>query len=116
MRQYLAQRRAEEGRTEPERRRALGYETALKRMATHVCPGCERPIPGGAASTSNFCVYCGLRLFDTCNACGTRKNAFYQFCPACGVVTEANENASPLDEERAGARATSATTTADRTR
>jgi hypothetical protein len=91
MRQYLAQRRAEEQRTEPERRRTLGYETALKRMATHVCPGCERPIPGGAASTNNFCVYCGLRLFDSCGACGTRKNAFYQYCPTCGVVTESNE-------------------------
>ena len=103
MRQYLAQRRVEEGRTEPERRRTLGYETALKRMATNVCPGCERPIAGGAASPSNFCVFCGLHLFDSCTACGTRKNAFYQFCPSCGVTTEANENGSPLDEQKTGA-------------
>ena len=91
MRKYLAERRVVEQQTESERRRALGYETALKRMATHVCPGCERPITGGPATPSNFCVYCGLTLFDTCSACSTRKNAFFQFCPTCGVTTGANE-------------------------
>lgn len=91
MRKYLAQRRLEEQRTEPERRRTLGYETALKRMATHVCPGCERPIAGAPANPSNFCVFCGLKLYDDCAACGAHKNAFFQYCPKCGVGTEANE-------------------------
>ena len=102
MRKYLAERRAEEQQTEPERRRALGYETALKRMATHVCAGCERRIAGGAASPSNFCVFCGLKLYDNCGNCGTRKNAFFQYCPTCGVTTEANEvtDASPATAEQ----------------
>ncbi|HYW30045.1 MAG TPA: zinc ribbon domain-containing protein [Gemmatimonas sp.] len=90
MKKYLARRRVVEQQSESERRRGMGYETALKRMATHVCPACERPMAGGAASAGNFCVFCGLKLFDECGNCGTRKNAFFQFCPTCGVGTEAN--------------------------
>jgi predicted RNA-binding Zn-ribbon protein involved in translation (DUF1610 family) len=93
MRRYLATRRAEEARTEQERRRALGPETALKRMAAHMCPSCERPIAGAPANPSNFCVHCGLKLFDDCGSCGTHKNAFFPYCPKCGVVTEAAEPA-----------------------
>jgi len=94
MQRYLAERKVTERQDESERRRALGFEIALKRMATNVCPGCERPIAGGAASPSSFCVYCGLRLFDSCNGCGTRKNAFFQFCPTCGIGTDARESAT----------------------
>ena len=98
MRKYLAQRRAEERQTEPERRRALGYETALKRMSTHVCAGCERPIAGAPANPSNFCVFCGLKLYDDCASCAAHKNAFYQYCPKCGVTTDANETSPDVAE------------------
>jgi hypothetical protein len=26
-----------------------------------------------------------MRLYDDCRACGTHKNAFYPYCPTCGV-------------------------------
>jgi hypothetical protein len=26
-----------------------------------------------------------MTLFDECGSCHTRKNAFFHFCPACGV-------------------------------
>ena len=87
MRRYLARRAAEEQRSESERRRALDYEAGIKQVTAGVCPGCERPIAqqnGGAPV--NFCVHCGMTLFDTCQACGARKNAFFLFCPACGVA------------------------------
>ena len=87
MRRYVARRAEVERQTEAERRRALGYEEAIKRVTADVCPGCERAItniPGGAPT--NFCVHCGMTLFDTCGACGTRKNAFYHYCPACGAA------------------------------
>jgi hypothetical protein len=90
MKRHLAKRREVELQTESERRHALGFEIALRRMGSNVCPGCERPIAGAPGNPSSFCVYCGLGLYDTCGACGTRKNAFFQYCPSCGVTTAAN--------------------------
>lgn len=85
MRRYLAQRQQVEQQSEAERRRGMSYEQALKRLDGGVCPGCERAAAKGPQGLSNFCVHCGLRLFDTCGACGIRKNAFYPYCPDCGV-------------------------------
>ncbi len=95
MKRYIAQRKDVEQQTETERRRALGFETALERMKNNVCPACERPIAGAPGSPSSFCVYCGLHLYDDCKSCGVHKNAFYQFCPTCGVTTEAREQGTP---------------------
>lgn len=93
MRRYLATRQVVEQQSASERQRTLGYEEAIRKMSVGVCPGCERPIAGGVQTPSNFCVHCGISLFDNCAACGTRKNAFFQYCPTCGVTTEAKANA-----------------------
>lgn len=94
MRRYLAKRQVVEQQSAVERQRTLGYEEAIKKMSAGVCPGCERPIAGGLQSPSNFCVHCGLNLFDNCGTCTTRKNAFFQYCPSCGVTTAARANAT----------------------
>lgn len=91
MRQYVAKRQVVQQQTETERRQSLGYEEALRKMSANICPGCERAIVGGAGSTANFCVHCGMKLFDKCPACDTRKNAFFQFCPTCGVPGESHD-------------------------
>jgi hypothetical protein len=88
MRRYLARRAEVEAQSEPERRRRLGYEEAIKRLGAGVCPGCERPVgapatpgvPAGPAAAS-YCVHCGMHLYDECRACATRKNAFYPLLP-----------------------------------
>jgi hypothetical protein len=92
MQRYVARRAEVERQSESERRRGLGYEEAIRRIGTGVCPGCERAIatgPGG--SSANFCVHCGMTLFDSCGACSGRKNAFFQYCPSCGVPANGAE-------------------------
>ena len=85
MRRYVARRQEVEQQSDAERRRAMPYEAAIKRIDGGVCPGCERAVNKGPQGYVNFCVHCGLRLFDSCGACGVRKNAFFPYCPDCGV-------------------------------
>jgi hypothetical protein len=89
MQAYLARRAEDEQRNEAERRQSLRSEDALKRMALNVCPGCERPLAAekdnGSGKPTNFCVHCGMKLYDSCAGCGSRTNAFFTFCAVCGT-------------------------------
>jgi hypothetical protein len=90
MRRYMARRAEVERQSETERRRALGYEEGIKRVTNGVCPGCERAVAAPTGPNPvNFCVHCGMTLFDTCKTCGSRKNAFFQHCPTCGAAAAA---------------------------
>ncbi|WP_419804962.1 hypothetical protein [Terriglobus sp.] len=85
LRRYLDAQKAAEQRPEEDRRKDLGYEMAQMRLARRICPACERPIDVTDA-TANFCMHCGLLVFDDCPRCHTRQISFTHFCRFCGLI------------------------------
>lgn len=85
LQRYLARQKLAEAQPEQERRRELSYDTALARLAKGVCPGCERQVDLKDGKT-DFCPHCGIGLFDSCDHCHARKNAFARYCHACGTA------------------------------
>jgi hypothetical protein len=85
MRAYLARRQQVEHQAEDERRKLVTYEEAFKKMSAKVCPGCDRPVSTTGDAEANFCVHCGMTLFNACTKCNTRKMAFFRFCMTCGT-------------------------------
>ncbi len=81
---YLERQKQAEALPDQERRKELGYDVALARLAKGVCPGCERAVDLKDEKI-DFCPHCGIGLFDRCGHCSTRKSAFARFCHACGT-------------------------------
>ena len=87
MRRYMDRKKAEEARSEGERRQSIEYETALKKIAAKTCPGCDRSIIQRDGIDTDFCVHCGIRLQEKCGSCGNRNISFHKFCLSCGVAS-----------------------------
>jgi len=94
MQRYLERQRLAEQQSEAVRRQSLSYEHAIKSVNAGICPGCERGFKGHDGQT-NFCMHCGMKLFESCPVCTHRKNAFFHYCPACGVDKPAADPAPP---------------------
>jgi predicted RNA-binding Zn-ribbon protein involved in translation (DUF1610 family) len=95
MRNYLKSREAVEAKAETERRKSIAYDEALKKIAARACPGCDRPL-AAADTPVDFCMHCGMHLFDRCPACETRKFAFFRYCMSCGTPAQsAQQGAAP---------------------
>ena len=83
LQRYLDAKKSEERLPEQERHQVLSYELAQSRLAKRICPGCERPVDL-EDPTRDFCMHCGICLFNTCAKCQIRKNAFAHYCHHCG--------------------------------
>ena len=94
MQRYLERQRAAEAQSEVVRRQSLSYEHAIKSTNAGVCPGCERGFKVQDGEV-NFCMHCGMTLFDHCPVCTKRKNAFFHFCPSCGSGKVAASDMTP---------------------
>lgn len=89
---YLEQQKQAETLPDQQRRKDLSYDVALTRLAKSACPGCERLVDM-RNDKIDFCPHCGICLFNRCGQCHTRKNAFAQFCHACGVHAGSDDSA-----------------------
>lgn len=85
MRKYVERKQLEEARSEAERRKSIDYETALKKIASKTCPGCDRSIVTRDGVHSDYCVHCGIHLQRECPSCQTRNVTFHRFCLSCGA-------------------------------
>ena len=94
MQRYLERQRVAEQQSEAVRRRSLSYEHAIKSTNAGICPGCERGFKVHDGQT-NFCMHCGMKLYEHCPVCTNRKNAFFHFCPSCGADKPASEPSPP---------------------
>ena len=88
LQRYLEQQKSAEQKPEEERRKNLSYDVALSRLAKKVCPGCERPFDT-ADPQNNFCMHCGISVFQNCSVCGVRRTVFSHFCRSCGAEQQA---------------------------
>ena len=84
MQRYLERQRVAEAQSEVVRRQSLSYEHAIKSTNAGICPGCERGFKVHDGET-NFCMHCGMTLFEHCVVCAKRRNAFFHYCPSCGA-------------------------------
>src|SRR6218665_3610715 len=81
---HLAQQKQAEALPDLERRKELGYDLSLARLAKGVCPGGGRPTErknGQSVARPPG----GIILFPRCGQCSARKSAFARFCHACGT-------------------------------
>lgn len=85
MRNYLETRAVSETQARSERKSAIEYEDALKKLTAKACPGCDRAMATTDDAPADYCVHCGMHWFNRCTQCEARKFAFFRYCMKCGA-------------------------------
>lgn len=96
LQEYLERKRHEQQAPQEERQQEIRYEQALTAIGRNQCPSCERTLLAVEGAQVNYCMHCGLKLYDQCPKCGLRHNAFFPFCPACGAASDSQNKPSQV--------------------
>ncbi len=75
-------------RSEAERRHAIQYDEAVVKAEKGTCPSCDNTLRTVDGAPVNFCIHCGLKLYEPCAHCGTRRLVFFPFCMSCGTAAD----------------------------
>lgn len=83
---YYERKSAELLSSREERIKKIKYDTAVKSYQLHTCPSCERDFQliKDTDNKPNYCVHCGLLLFENCPHCQHRNFSHFIYCSACG--------------------------------
>jgi predicted RNA-binding Zn-ribbon protein involved in translation (DUF1610 family) len=93
LQRYLERQKLAEAQPAQSRQCDIDYDLAQVRMSKNICPGCERTVDTKDGKT-DFCPHCGLCLFDHCDQCSTRKNAFARYCFSCGASAKSAQDSA----------------------
>ena len=64
-------------------------------MLKGTCPSCDNTLRTTEGAPINFCIHCGLKIYEPCPGCGTRRLVFFPFCMVCGAPAEAPHRGGP---------------------
>lgn len=84
---YNEKKKNEMEKSSEERAQKVQHEAALKAYASNVCPSCDHNFMVGVVGKDklpNFCLHCGLKLFEKCKKCEAINFAHFPFCWNCG--------------------------------
>ena len=98
IRTFVANKKRELETSTTERAKNVQIETAEKALDKHMCPSCGKDFlvkkwENNGVNTNkkdlygavtNFCRYCGIKLFKSCSNCNTKNYAHLPFCSNCG--------------------------------
>ncbi|UOM36025.1 zinc ribbon domain-containing protein [Acuticoccus sp. I52.16.1] len=87
-------------RSEAERRQAIHYDEAVVKAEKGTCPSCDNTLRTTDGAPVNFCIHCGLKLYEPCPQCGTRRLVFFPFCMSCGTHVGPEEARAAISDAR----------------